>query len=85
MIESLPSADMLPDHEQKRVALSYVREAWVEALTDGVDSDCLAQVCLFTAMAELVQTYGEEAAAQYAEGLSARIRNGEYSVRGTRQ
>jgi hypothetical protein len=35
-------------------------------------------------MAELVQTYGEEAAAQYAEGLSARIRNGEYSIQGTR-
>lgn len=74
------AAAALPDDEQKRVALGYVREAWVEALTDGVESDCLAQVCLFTAMAELVQTYGEEAAARYAETLSARIRNGEYSI-----
>jgi hypothetical protein len=85
MIPGLSSAETLPDHEQKRVALSYVREAWIEALTDGVDSDCLAQVCLFTAMAELVQTYGEEAAARYAEGLSARIRNGEYSIPASRQ
>ena len=80
MILERQSAVGLPDDEQKRVALGYVREAWVEALTDGVESDCLAQVCLFTAMAELVQTYGEEAAARYAEGLSARIRNGEYSI-----
>jgi hypothetical protein len=85
MIAGLASGETLPDQEQKRVALGYVREAWVEALTDGVDSDCLAQVCLFTAMAELVQTYGEEAAARYAEGLSARIRNGEYSIQAVRQ
>jgi hypothetical protein len=29
MIDSLPSADTLPEHEQKRVAMTYVREAWV--------------------------------------------------------
>ncbi len=35
---------------------------------------------LFTAFAELVDTYGEEAVAKLAEGLPARIRKGEYSV-----
>jgi len=85
MIRGLASADELPEQEQKRVALGYVREAWIEALTEGVDSDCLVQVCLFTAMAELVQTYGEEAAAEYAEGFSARIRNGEFSIPTVRQ
>jgi len=32
------------------------------------------------ALAELISTYGEEAAARYAEGLSARIRNGEFTI-----
>ena len=68
------------DHEQKRRALSYLWEAWAEARLDGVDEDCLAQASLFTALAELVSTYGEDAAARYAEGLPARIRNGEFSV-----
>ena len=70
----------LPDNEQKQAALSYLSEAWVEALHDGVDGDCLAQASLFTALAELVGTYGEDAVAKYVEGLPERVRNGEYSV-----
>jgi hypothetical protein len=75
----------VPDHEQKRVALGYLQEAWAEARLDGVDGDCLAQSCLFAAFAELVTTYGEEAAAEYAEGLALRIRNGEFSIELARQ
>lgn len=73
------------DHEQKRAALGYLQEAWAEASLDGVDGDCMAQACLFSAFAELVTTYGEEAAAVYAEGLSKRIRNGEFSLDLSRQ
>jgi len=75
----------VPDHEQKRVALGYVQEAWAEARLDGIDGDCLAQTCLFAAFAELVTTYGEEAAATFAEGLGTRIRNGEFSIEQHRQ
>jgi hypothetical protein len=75
----------VPDQEQKRVALSYLHEAWAEARHDGVEDDCMAQACLFAAFAELVATYGEEAAAEYAEALAARVRNGEYSVDLARQ
>ncbi len=48
--------DLLPDHEQKQAALSYLSEAWAEARHDGVDGDCLAQASLFAAFAELVRT-----------------------------
>jgi hypothetical protein len=74
------AAEPLPDHEQKRAALGYLSEAWAEARLDGIDGDCLAQSCLFAAFAELVATYGEDAAAAFAEGLGNRIRNGEFSV-----
>jgi hypothetical protein len=73
------------DHEQKRVALGYLQEAWAEATLDGIDGDCLAQACLFTALAEFVSTYGEDAAAKFADGLGARIRNGEFSLNRARQ
>jgi hypothetical protein len=75
----------LPDREQKQAALGLVQEAWVEARRHGVDGDCMAQICLFTALSELVSTYGEEAASRYAEGLSTRISNGEVSVAFARQ
>ena len=40
----------------------------------------MGQACLFAAFAELVATYGEEAAARYADTLSARVRRGDFSV-----
>jgi hypothetical protein len=79
----LPEA--APEQEQKRVALGYLQEAWAEAQLDGIDGDCLAQACLFTALAEFVSTYGEEAAAKFADGLGDRVRNGEFSLDLSRQ
>ncbi|HWE77709.1 MAG TPA: hypothetical protein VG270_04215 [Pseudolabrys sp.] len=82
---SVHEREPLPDHEQKRVALAYLHEAWAEARLDGIDGDCMAQACLFAAMAEFVTTYGEEAAASFADGLGARIRNGEFTIEQARQ
>jgi hypothetical protein len=80
-----PAREPIADHEQKKVALGYVHEAWAEARLDGVDGDCMAQACLFAALIEFVSTYGEDAASTFAEGLPARIRNGEFSVDLARQ
>lgn len=85
MMNGLAAGTVVPDHEQKRLALNYVSEAWADGIMDGVDGDCLAQACLFAAFAELVATYGEDAAADFAEGLSRRIRKGEFSVHAPRQ
>jgi hypothetical protein len=75
----------MPDHEQKQAALTYLSEAWAEARHDGVDGDCLAQASLFAALAELVGTYGEDAVATFVEGLTSRVRNGEFSIALARQ
>jgi hypothetical protein len=77
--------DELADDAQKRMALSYLSEAWAEARLEGIDGDCLAQASLFTAFAELVTTYGEDAVAKFVEGLSTRVKNGEFSVANARQ
>lgn len=82
---AMAAREPVPEHEQKRVALGYLQEAWAEARLDGIDGDCLAQTCLFTALAELVATYGEEAVARFAEGLSTRIRSGEFTLDQARQ
>ena len=83
---SFPTArDPLPDLEQKQTALSYLSEAWADARHEGVDGDCLAQASLFTALAELVSTYGEDAVAKFVEGVPARVRNGEFSLKLAKQ
>ena len=83
--QTFAARETVPDHEQKQLALGYLQEAWTEALHDGVEGDCLAQTALFLALVELISTYGEEAAARYAENLAPRIRNGEFSVVLSRQ
>ena len=80
-----PSREPTPEREEKLAALSYLNEAWAEARLDGVDDDAMVQACLFAAIAELVSTYGEHATADYADTLSKRIRNGEFTVDIARQ
>ena len=82
---SMHAREPISDREQKLVALRYLQEAWAEARLEGIDGDCLAQACLFAALAEFVSTYGEEAAASFTDGLSTRIRNGEFSLDQSRQ
>jgi hypothetical protein len=84
-MQVIHAPEVTPEHEQKKAAFGYLNEAWNEARIEGIDGDCLAQACLFAAFAEFVSTYGEEAAAHFAEGLANRIRKGEFSLALTRQ
>lgn len=78
-----PSPILIDEHvhsEERRAALSYVSEAFAEAILAGVESEGFAHAALFTAFQELVETYGEDPVAQFAERLPQRIRNGEFTV-----
>lgn len=80
-----PTTDEISDHDQKMAALGYLHEAWAEALHDGIDGDCIAQACLFSALSELVAVYGEEATVKFTNGLAARIKQGEFTLPTSRQ
>ncbi|MGE3244787.1 MAG: hypothetical protein AB7F96_02215 [Beijerinckiaceae bacterium] len=75
-----PLHDDLLASEERRAALSYVTEAFAEAVRDGIEGDCFAQAALFAAFQELVAVYGEEAVALYAEKLPDRIRHGSFTT-----
>jgi len=83
--QNITSPGTLAESDQKRLALGYLQDAWAEAVHDGIEGDCLAQTALFLAFAELIATYGEEPTARYADNLGQRIRNGEFSVKLSRQ
>ncbi len=68
------------DDGEKREALSYILEAWEEALMDGISPDVMATAALFAALSDLVSTYGEEAVGDLVERLAVRTRNGEFSL-----
>lgn len=64
----------------KRVALGYVTQAFAEAEREGLDSDFVVQAALFEAFRHLVELYGEEQTAVYAETFPERIRGGSFST-----
>lgn len=66
--------------DERRAALAYVTEAFAEAILAGIESESFAHAALFAALQELVETYGEEAVAQFAGRLPDRIRGGEFTV-----
>lgn len=65
--------------QDRQAALSYLNDAWVEAVRDGLDDDCLVQAALFAALRSLVATYGEEPCAEFVERLAGKVRAGEYT------
>lgn len=71
-------ADMAAD--DRHVALTYLNDAWVEAVREGIEEDCLVQAALFTALRSLVATYGESASAEFVTRLAERVEAGEYTV-----
>ncbi len=65
---------------QKQEAFERLSEAWNEAIGDGIEPDVIAHVALFTALSDLVETYGEPAVAEFANQLASRIRGGEFTI-----
>jgi hypothetical protein len=66
--------------ETRRVALTYVGEAFALGALDGIESDALAEAALCAAMCELVASYGEDNAARIAARLADRAAAGEFSI-----
>lgn len=61
-------------------ALTYLLDAWDEAIRNGVKRDAMATAALFTALSSLIDQHGEDAVAALAERLVARIRRGEFTL-----
>lgn len=78
--DDIGSDDLATIQEKKKLALAYIGEAWDQAMDDGVDPEIVAHAALFTALCDLIATYGEDAVAELAESLPQRIRDLEFTV-----
>ena len=61
-------------------ALELILEAWDNGVEQGVPPELMAYTALFTALTDLVGTFGEENVATLARGLVGRILKGEFSA-----
>ncbi|MCA1297845.1 hypothetical protein [Stappia indica] len=71
---------MVSDQDIRQMALGYIDEAFAEAIADGIDPAAVSHAALFTAFADLVASFGEEAVAALAEEFPERVRRGDYTL-----
>lgn len=72
------------DDESLR-ALNCILEAWEAGTSTGVKPEMMAYAAIYTALSDLVSSYGEEAVADLAGGLVDRVRSGEFTLYRVRQ
>lgn len=71
---------ILPEDEQKRLALWVILEAWDDAVAQGVTSEIVASSAIFAALTDMIDVYGEETVAEMVAEWPHRIREGEFTL-----
>jgi hypothetical protein len=66
-------------------ALSYILEAWEEGTESGIAPELMAYAALYTALTDLVASYGEESVISLVTSLVSRVQKGEFTLYRTRQ
>lgn len=72
-------ANTLMQQEKSR-ALEILLDAWDLALDEGIDPENIASAAVFAALTDLIENHGEEIVAQMVEGLSGRVRAGDFTL-----
>lgn len=72
---------ILPQDEQKRVALKLMLEAWDEAIGQGASPEMVASSAIFAALTEMIDMYGESTVADMVAEWPDRIRDGEFTLK----
>ena len=66
-------------------ALHYILEAWEEGTGSGIAPEMMAYAALYTALTDLVASFGEESVVSLVNGLVPRVQKGEFTVYRSRQ
>ena len=66
-------------------ALHYILEAWEEGTGNGIAPEMMAYAALYTALTDLVASFGEESVVSLVNGLVPRLQKGEFTVYRSRQ
>jgi len=66
-------------------ALNYILEAWEEGTGNGIAPEMMAYAALYTALTDLVASFGEESVVSLVNGLVPRLQKGEFTVYRSRQ
>jgi hypothetical protein len=66
-------------------ALDFILAAWEEGTGEGIAPELMAYAALYTALTDLVASFGEASVAKLIDGLGTRVMNGEFTISRTKQ
>jgi hypothetical protein len=66
-------------------ALHFILEAWEEGTGSGIAPEMMAYADLYTALTDLVASYGEDSVVALVNGLVPRVQKGEFTLYRSRQ
>ena len=66
-------------------ALNYILEAWDEGTESGIAPELMAYAAIYTALTDLVASFGEESVVSLVASLGPRVQKGEFTVYRSRQ
>jgi hypothetical protein len=66
-------------------ALNFILEAWEEGTESGIAPEIMAYAALYTALTDLVASFGEDSVVSLVNGLVPRVQKGEFTVYRSRQ
>jgi hypothetical protein len=72
-------------NDESLKALDFILEAWEEGTGSGIAPELLAYAALYTALTDLVATYGENSVVTLVNGLAPRVEKGEFTLYRSRQ
>lgn len=61
-------------------ALNYILEAWEEGTDSGIAPELMAYAALYTALTDLVASFGEESVVSLVASLGPRVEKGEFTI-----
>jgi hypothetical protein len=81
----MQSFEKIEGDDARMRALNYILEAWEEGTGSGIAPELMAYAALYTALTDLVASYGEDSVVSLVNGLGPRVLKGEFTVYRTRQ
>ncbi len=72
-------------NDESLKALDFILEAWEEGTGSGIAPELLAYAALYTALTDLVASYGEDSVITLVNGLAPRVEKGEFTLYRSRQ
>jgi hypothetical protein len=77
--------EALEGDDSRMKALNYILEAWEEGTGSGIAPEMMAYAALYTALTDLVASFGEDSVVILVNGLVPRVQKGEFTVYRSRQ